>query len=287
MTNNVDFSAMINGLRDELSKLDIQRAEIDAKYEAIEQAIFGLRKVSEVTAPANQAFREHMSVQKSVTTTISPRSPKSPTYGSFAGRYTIAPQPPAKPDHGPMPEGARENWVSIIAANASPFALALAVIRSHKGDTITSPEINSALIELRGIEGGAGYTVLEPLQKAGVIEGNHKEWKIKDRSRGGFVSGEFLWCDPKYLNIYDWAAIRREAVHILLAENKALTNAAITKSLESCEWIEAVPLTPHLIKADMRQMASKNLAVQDAVSKTWSLTEHGRRVLRFQHEETA
>jgi len=35
-----------------------------------------------------------------------------------------------------MPEGANEDWVSIIAANASPFALALAVIRSHKGDTI-------------------------------------------------------------------------------------------------------------------------------------------------------
>jgi hypothetical protein len=287
MTNKVDFSAMIDGLEAQLDTLRLQRSEIEDQIEAIEQAVDGLRKVSGRGDPPNQAMREHMSTQKRVTTTISPRSPQSPAYGSFSGRFTLAPPCPKQPDHGAKPEGAGDDWVSIIAANASPFALALAVIRSHRGDTITSPEINSALIELRGIEGGAGYTILEPLQKAGVIEGNHKAWKIKDRSKGGLISGEFLWCDPTQLNIYDWAAVRREAVHILLAENKGLTNAAITKSLENCKWVESVPLTPHLIKADMRWMAAKNFAVQDAVNKTWTITDHGRRVLRFQHEETA
>jgi hypothetical protein len=170
-----------------------------------------------------------------------------------------------------MPPEASPEWVSMIASSASPYALALAVIRAHKFRTITSPEINNALIGLRKIAGGAGYTVLEPLQKAGVIEGDHTAWLIKDRSMGGIVLGEFLWCNPQFLNIYDWAAVRREAIALLLAEHPHVTNAAITKSLESCEWLKS-PLTPHLVKADLRIMEKRNQAKMNPENKTWELT---------------
>jgi len=44
----------------------------------------------------------------------------------------------------------------------------------------------------------------------------------QDRSRGGFISGEFLWCDPKYLisMIGPRFGVRRA---YFVAENMALT----------------------------------------------------------------
>ncbi len=259
---------MVAGLRAKVSDLRAERDQIDAKIAPLEAAIENLVAASGGSLLPATAI--HLSKQRDSTTTISPRSPKSPTYGSFSGRYTIAPPPPAAPDHGPTPPEASPGWVSMIASCASPYALALAVIRSHKLQNITSPEINNALIRLRKIVGGAGYTVLEPLQKAGVIEGDHTAWRILDRSRGGVVVGEFLWCDPQFLNIYDWAAVRREAIALLLAEHPHVTNAAITKSLESCRWLKS-PVTPHLVKADLRIMEKRKQTKMDPENKTWEL----------------
>ncbi|HEY5055500.1 MAG TPA: hypothetical protein VII58_05025 [Acidobacteriaceae bacterium] len=270
-----DYSAIIAGLQAKVDELRLKRASINAEIEAVEQGIATFSSLSRGTVLPSVESRLHMSVQKDRTTTISPRSPKSPTYGSFAGRYTIAPPCPTQPDHGMRPSGSGEDWVSIIASNASPFALCLAVLRAHRGDTITSPELNSRVAEIRKIAGGAAYATLDSLVEAGAIEGNHTRWVIKDRNRGGIIAGRYLWCDPETLNIYDWAAVRREAIAILLTESPNVTNAAITKSLEKCEWLKS-PVTPHLVKADLRRFEIKGWAVQNETDKTWKLNDKAK-----------
>jgi hypothetical protein len=267
-----DYSAIIAGLEAKADELRLKRASMEAEITAVEQAIGTFRAIANLPTIQNGEWRAHMSVQKDRTTAISPRSPKSPTYGAFAGRYTIAPPSPAQPNHGPRPALAGEDWVSIIASNASPFALCLAVLRAHPRETITSPELNSQVAKIRKIAGGAAYATLDSLVEAGAIEGNHTRWVIKDRSRGGIIAGRYLWCDPNTLNIYDWAAVRREAIALLLTESPNVTNAAITKSLENCDWLKS-PVTPHLVKADLRRFEIKGWAVQNETDKTWKLTD--------------
>jgi hypothetical protein len=278
MTTGLDLSVIIAGLEQKVASLQQKRAAlqvtcdaIDSERASLEVAVDALRSASNGTPLSSKMpVVNPLSVQHASITAISPRSPKSPTYGSFSGRYTLAPPPPTKPDHGPVPVGATDDWVSMVASHASPYALCLAILRAHNRDTITSPELNAALAKVRGIQGGAGYTTLEPLEKAGVIEGNHSGWHIRDRKMGGVIAGKYLWCDTQYLNIYDWAAVRREAIKILLTESPKITNAAVTKSLQQCDWLKA-PVTPHLVKADLRSMEMKNLARMDEVDKTWEL----------------
>jgi len=182
--------------------------------------------------------------------------------------------PPSQPDHGARPEGAGPKWISLLASQASPFALALAFLRNAP-NPFTSAQLNSALAALRNIKGGAGYTTLDPLKKAGVIvavEGADNLWNILDRNRGGILANRFLWCSPDILNIYDWASIRREAVILLLREHpEGLKISVIAKTLMNCDWLHA-PVDPHLIKADMRQLEAKGITQQNAIEKTWRLT---------------
>jgi hypothetical protein len=111
---------------------------------------------------------------------------------------------------------------------------------------------------------------LERLKEAGIIEGDNRAWSILNRSLGGIFAGDYLWSEPENLNIYDWAAIRREAILLVLSEHAGLTNAAITKSLEICKWLKA-PVTPHLVKADLRSLENDKLVQQDFGTKEWSL----------------
>lgn len=193
----------------------------------------------------------------------------------FSGSKTAAVEPPSMPDHGPRPVEAGPNWLSILASQASPFALALAFLRTA-GSPFTTGHLSVVLTKIRGIKNAVAWTVMPSLLKADVVEGagQNNVWRIKHRERGGILSDDlkYLWCDPTLLNIYDWAAIRREAMLVLLKEHTGgLTNAAITKTLQNTEWLHA-PVDPHLIKADLRQLEGKRVVEQDA-SKLWKLVE--------------
>jgi hypothetical protein len=179
---------------------------------------------------------------------------------------TAVPKPPTQPDHGAIPAGADNSWVSILASAASPWSLALAIMRIHEG-TISSAELNQRIADLRERKGGAGYATLPRLVKAGIIQGNNDAWTILDRSKGGIFAGKWLWAKKSDLNVYDMAAVRREAIMILLSENEALTNSAITKSMESCSWNKA-DVNQHLIKADLRGL-EKDKLVRQLPTKVW------------------
>ncbi len=179
---------------------------------------------------------------------------------------TAVPNPPSKPDHGPIPAGADEGWVSILASSASPHALALAMFRTHEG-TISSAELNSRIAELRERKGGAGYAILKRLQEEGVIEGDNHAWTIKTRSKGGILAGKWLWAKKEDLNVYDMAAARREAIMILLSESGPLTNAAMVKALDACTWNKA-QINQHLVKADLRGLELDKLVLQ-LPTKEW------------------
>ena len=270
----LDYSKIIADLKANRDALAHNRDALAAQVKALDDAIAGLVSLSEggfsQTSPAPAPINtERLFGGVNPAKAVANLYRAASTYGQFSGRNVPAPPPPRQPNHGPVPPGANSDWVSIIASKASPYAIALAVLRAHEGP-ISSAQLNAAIGDIRKVKGGAGYTVLEPLQKARIIDGNNSAWHILNRSLGGILSGEYLWAEPENLNIYDWAAVRREAILILLTENDSLTNAAITKSLEKAKWLKAT-VTPHLVKADLRSLSKEELVRQNFETKAWSL----------------
>ena len=249
-----------------IANLVTQRNVLTAEIGRIDEILQALRSGGDTFLPITTPKPSLLPAKESFSLT-----PASKGEISNANRKAPIPPPPSQPNHGELPNGANTSWVSIVAADASPYALALAVLKAHEG-SISSAQLNTAIGDIRGIKGGVGYTVLEPLQKAGVIRGSNAAWEILDRSQGGIIAGKFLWCQPKYLNIYDWAAVRREALVILLSEHPGSTIAAMAKSLLSCQWLKA-PVSPHLVKADLRTLEKDRIAVQDYATRTWKVIE--------------
>jgi hypothetical protein len=288
MADDKSYSEMITMLQAEIAMLSDERermasemARLATETANIEAAVESLRRrhLSQQMSPLNGTANLPASAENP-SLVLQPPQEKVSRRGQFSRRDKVLPPAPDKPDHGRVPLGAGEDWVSLLAKEASPYALGLAVLRAHEG-TISSAELNYAIGAIRGIKGGVGYTILEPLQKAGIIEGNHDQWRIKDRTKGGIIVGKWLWSQQQNLNIYDKAAMRREAIYLLLvAQNRGLAISTMFRTLQKADWLKAT-VTPHLIKSDMRHLEKQGVVRQDYERKTWGLQHHDNEVSQF------
>lgn len=177
---------------------------------------------------------------------------------------------PAKPNHGERPVQADEGWVSLLAREASPQALTLAVMRG--GRAIKMADLNREVAILRGMDGSssAAYNVVQRLHKDGEALETEAGWVLVNFFRAGIVQGGILWSPKELLTDSDFAAIRREAIMLLLKENGPLITGAITRGLGRCEWLQA-PAGRHQAKADLRQLQKEGY-VKRLPSGEWFTT---------------
>ena len=195
---------------------------------------------------------------------LQPEIAKRP-YNSKRG--TFVPKVPQEPDHGPRPDGAEADWVSVFAAQATPYTLGLAILKAQERP-ISSAALNSMIGEVRGIKGAAGYTVMSRLVDDGMMEGDHEGWVMKDKSKGGIIVGQWLWSRIEELSEYDMAWVRREAIMLIIQENGVpLSTASITRGLRECKWLQA-PVRSDVTKADMTALEKKGL-IRRLENKDW------------------
>ena len=178
---------------------------------------------------------------------------------------------PAKPDFGPPPEGAGDDWVPFKAVSASPHALTMAVMRAQK-QPLSRAELSNRVSEIRHLKGSnAGYNALGRLVEIGEVSGDAVTgWTLKNKGRGGVISGEYLWSLESELTDADRAAHRREGIVSLLELNRQLQTAEVSRGLQDMPWIKA-GANRNFVKADMAQLEREGI-VRRLQNKGWELT---------------
>jgi hypothetical protein len=188
--------------------------------------------------------------------------------------YTVKPSAPlehipAKPDHGPKPEEAGKEWVSLRLEVASPQALTMAAMRHHNRPLEWSV-ISNIVARLRGMKGsGAAYNVLARLEKSGDILERENGWVLKDTQNGGLLTEDYLWTPLELMTDYDKAAHRREGILLLLEENKRLLTSEIIRGLEQMDWIKTIS-TQDFVKSDMYQLEKQGI-IRRLETKEWEI----------------
>jgi hypothetical protein len=190
----------------------------------------------------------------------------------YPARNTKSILPVPKPDYGPPPKEAGKDWVAMKTTGASPYALALAILKAQNGP-ISRPDLSNKVSELRGLKrSNAGYNVLTKMKAVGEADETPEGgWTLRDKTRGGIVVGNILWTPEDELTYADRAEHRREGILLLLELNGPLKGYQISNGLKASPWIRAGK-NNNFVKADMNQLENDE-KVRRLEDKRWALQE--------------
>lgn len=174
---------------------------------------------------------------------------------------------PSPPQHGQRPTSAAQGWVSLKARDASPLVLTMAVLRDSEAP-MRKAEISKRVGSIRGTDNTAAYNAIGQLVGGGSVLDTH-EGIVVNTSLGAVLAGEWVWCDKEHLNDSDRAAIRREAILMILERNASLTTADVSRAIQLCDWLP-VEATKDTTKADLASL-EKDRKIRRLADLTWEV----------------
>ncbi len=114
----------------------------------------------------------------------------------------------------------------------------------------------------------------KPLEAEGVITRTASGWVLKAERLAPLLVDGFAWGPLSgVFNVQEIAAHRRQLIlHVLGLQPSGLQQAQLLATLESCAWLNGVPVNKDLIKLDIETMAKAGLVRRVGPSSKWEVT---------------
>ena len=173
------------------------------------------------------------------------------------------------------PGEARDDWVSIAVADASPKSLVLAILRGADG-ALRAKEIASRVQAVSSdVSGGTIANIGTKLDESGVIERSVHGWELIETDEAGILLDGYLWAPAASLSSQELAAHRREAILYLLSGTQVGFQATqLEEQLRNCGWVQA-PVNKDQLKADLKVLAAEKKIRRRGNTKKWERVPEG------------
>ena len=173
------------------------------------------------------------------------------------------------PEAPPRPPEANADWIYMDAAEVTPTALVLAVMRAAKAPLRPRQileQVNSISPETPS---GSIYNVGARLDKKVIGKTEDGGWTLLDETAAPILYKDFVWGPASVFDPHDLALHRRDAiVHLLMCNKAGLQIVQLVDQLRGCSWVRA-SFSKDLLKADMEVLARDGRVKKRGNSGKW------------------